>query len=180
MRKAIFTAVMGMLAVVSVACSGGPGATTVTIMHASYARRYGNLHDLKMASDAIVWGRISAVEGVFPVNDSGLFTNYRLSVIKVVHDPNHLITGASVSLSQTGGVLGNHTAKNEDEPPYEVGEDALLFLVYGSKSGLYSTVSGPNGRFQVRNGLVFPINADAVQLSQQYTPQSFAAAVQQS
>ena len=83
----------------------------------------------------------------------------------------------SLTLRQTGGVDNGTRYVVEDDPLFQRGEQAVLFL-HEFSSGHYYVVGGPSGRFLVQGGNVKPVNDEGVHLPATLTESGFYTQVQ--
>ncbi len=165
----------GVVAVVS-GC-GQHQATTTTRLVASWARLYHSVGDLKKASDVVVAGTITSIadttrQGTTP------FTDFTFTIARVVYDPQHRVTGSTVVIHQTGGVINGARTEVADDPLFGVGESAELFL-HEYSTGQYFVVGGPSGRFRIEGGVVHSVNDEGVRFATPPSASTFEAQVQQ-
>jgi hypothetical protein len=82
------------------------------------------------------------------------------------------LLSASISLHCVEGVLGLFQTNAIETTVELVGEEAILFL-HQFSPGQYFVMGGPSGRFEVRKGLVQPVNNEGVKLPSSLTEQQF-------
>ena len=143
---------------------------------ASWAKGYSSLNGLKQDADLGVQGHFTAVVEA-ATDSSGLaYTDFTFTITQVLWDPHHQIPGStsSITIRQTGGCIGDTLYKVDDDPLFQIGEEAILFL-HQFSPGQYYVIGGPSGRFEVRNGLVQPVNDEGVKLPSDLTEQQFYA-----
>ncbi|MBX5451860.1 hypothetical protein [Thermogemmatispora sp.] len=169
--------VLCLLAALSACDAGGAQMQQVHYLDASWPVLYHDFSSLKRAADLAVAGKIAGV--VAQTVDQGIpYTDFTFSVSQVLYTTHHLTVGSSLVIHQTGGVLNNQRFEVRDDPLFQVGEQAVLFL-HQFSPGHYFVVGGPSGRFRVTNGLVAPINDEGIKLSQPLPMTRFIAQVQQ-
>jgi len=161
----------------TVARTGYHPAKTVTY-GASWAITYNDLKSLKQAADLGVIGAITKASAVTTDQSKHVFTDFVFTVKTTLLDPGRRLSGASIIVHQTGGVVGSTLYQMEDDPLFEIGEQAVLFL-HEYSPGHYFVVGGPSGRFVVQNGVVSPINDEGIALGKSPTEAAFIAMVQQ-
>lgn len=160
----------------AVARTGYHPAKTVTY-GASWAITYNDLKSLKQAADLGVVGTITRASAVATDQSDLVFTDFVFTIKTALSDPGRRLTGASIIVHQTGGIVGSTLYQMEDDPLFEIGEQAVLFL-HEYSPGHYFVVGGPTGRFVVQNGMVGPINDEGIALGTSPTEAAFAAMVQ--
>lgn len=146
----------------------------------SLVKSYQSLISLKQDADLGVQGHVTAVVDTASPDESGLaYTDFTLNITHVLWDPHHQVSGStsSVTIRQTGGCAGGTLYKVADDPLFQVGEEAILFL-HQFSSGQYYILGGPTGRFEVRHGIVQPVNDEGVHLPPNLTEQQFYALFQ--
>jgi len=144
-------------------------------MGASWAHWYRDTRVLKQASDVVVMGTVAGAGRITASTaEPGIvLTDYPFTIDTVVSDPQHRLQGATITIRQTGGIVGTTRYLVEGDPLFEPNERAVLFL-HEFGPGQYYVEGGPSGRFVVQNGLVRPVASDGVQLT---APMSEAAFV---
>jgi len=146
----------------------------------SLTKGYHSLTGLKQDADLGVQGLFTAVVDTTSPDSSGLvYTDFTFTITHVLWDPHHQIPGStnSVTIHQTGGCTGGTFYKVADDPLFQIGEEAILFL-HQFSSGQYFVIGGPSGRFEVRHGFVQPVNDEGVQLPPNLTEQQFYTLLQ--
>ncbi|GCE29229.1 hypothetical protein KDA_47130 [Dictyobacter alpinus] len=147
----------------------------------SWAVGYGSLKELKQARvlDLTVQGTFTAIQSTqgqaSPSGQNNLLsTDFTFLISKVLLDPHHFLKDSysKITIHQTGGSIGNTLHQVCGDPLFGIGEEAILFLQQLSP-GHYFVMGGPSGRFDVRKGLVQPINDEGVKLPQGATEQQF-------
>jgi hypothetical protein len=146
-------------------------------MEASWAEWYTDLHTLKAHSDVVVVGSIAGITSVAK-NQGVPFTVYKLSVTQVLYDKAHRITGNSIPLNQTGGILNGVQYATDDDPLFVVGEQSVLFLRFDPATNLFFVAGGPSGRFRVANDIVTPIANNGVKVAAATHLNAFATSAQ--
>jgi hypothetical protein len=164
-------------------CTQNPQATlpqaslTIYKSEASWAVLYHDIKSLKKNADVVIEGTItgvSSMDGKPPL----VFTKFIFHINHVILDPKHLVVSDHVIVNQTGGIVGNNLYEIEDDPLFQRGEEAILFLHQYSPS-LYDVIGGPSGRFRVQGGKVTTINDEGVKFSTSMSEADFQQAVQQ-
>lgn len=147
---------------------------------ASWAILYHDMKSLKSAADLSVVGTISAVSAVSKDQDGIVYTDFLFVTQATLLDPQYRLsgTGSSVIIHQTGGMIGSTLYQMEDDPLFQVGEQAILFLHEYSPEHYY-VIGGPSGRFRLQNGLVSSINDEGVALTAPLTQAEFISRIQQ-
>ncbi|HEU4784718.1 MAG TPA: hypothetical protein VFS83_15360 [Ktedonobacterales bacterium] len=145
---------------------------------ASWATLYHDLKSLKQSADLGVAGTISRVSTVSTDEGGIVYTDFVFTVKTTLLDPKHRLNNQSLLIHQTGGMVGSTLYQMEDDPLFEIGEQAILFL-HEYSPGHYFVIGGPSGRFRVQNGLVSPINTEGVTLGTPLTEAAFTSKVQQ-
>jgi hypothetical protein len=143
-----------------------PAAFSSTVdMDASWSIRFADVKSAKQASDVVVKGTITSIQFVgYVKNDLGqddhiVFTDYVFTIDQRVADARHLITGPTIVIHQTGGILNGIKHEIQDDPLFQIHEQAVLFLkIY--RPGYGYVMGGPSGRFMVHNGVVQPRSQD--------------------
>lgn len=166
----------------------GNGSAPKCDMQVSWAMGYSSLHELKTATDLDLavegtFTKILSTQGQFaPANgqDALLSTDFSFAVSKVLLDPHHTPGKVSTNLTirQSGGRLGGTLHQVCDDPLFQTGEGTILFL-HQFQPGHYSVMGGPSGRFEMRAGLVQPVNDEGVKLAKNLTSAQFYALLQQ-
>ncbi len=112
----VVSTILGVSFLVS-ACAGSgnqpASQTTPNGMHASWAEWYSDLKSLKHASDISVVGSIVGIAQQ-TVQDGIPYTDFTFHVSQVLYDPHHLVTGQTLLIHQTGGMLNNHPISVHD------------------------------------------------------------------
>ncbi|HEY7349077.1 MAG TPA: hypothetical protein VH599_12260 [Ktedonobacterales bacterium] len=154
----------------SSAASQQPSYSRVVTLDASWSVLYSDVKSAKAASDVVVLGAIASIKRVgFTKNDQGqddgiVFTDYVFTIERTIVDERRLLKSPTILIHQTGGILDGTKYEIQDDPLFQAGEHALLFLhIY--KSGYAFIVGGPSGRFLVQNGLVQPRSPETVMMS---------------
>lgn len=125
-------------------------ALRVITMDASWAKGYASVRELKRDSSAAVAGTFGKVERQNGDPKGLLSRDYAFTVAKVAYaKPGvDVRVGQVITIHQSGGIAGGVEQQIADDPLFEVGETAALFLVQDSP-GAFHVVGGPGGRFKV-------------------------------
>ncbi len=126
-------------------------------MFASWSYGYASIEEMAKTSDIVAIVKITGTESK---PDSGIhFTNY-------IADVKQLIRGndeKEITIYMTGGI------DEEQKVIYELGDDPLMqigdeFLIFARKNqdGTYTILSGPQGRYEVKDNCVYPLNDSTV------------------
>jgi hypothetical protein len=149
----------------------------VVHVEASWVVLYHNLHDLKANSDAIVVATIlQAKEST--MNRGSVTTDFVVQIDRLVLDKKGLLTSPTFLLHQGGGVIKETTYIIDDDPLFQVKEQAVLFLKQ-NEAPLFFVTGGPSGRFRLQNGQVSPANAAEGVAMQTTNLEAFLAQVAQ-
>lgn len=143
----------------------------------SWVRGYQDLKSLKQASDIVVAGTITKIARVTKDKKGIVTTDFVFSISHIVWDPRHLLKDSSIIIHQTGGIINNIRYEVDDDPLFQLGERAVLFL-HEYKSGYAYVVGGPTGRFTVQGGMVTPINDEGVKFTALISETAFFASIQ--
>jgi hypothetical protein len=138
-----------------------PGSNA-TVTEVSWARGHSSLKELVISpyTTVIVKGVVIDAESYVeklhePTLGPGLiFTDYIFEV-QLVLKGSLKVTDA-ITIHQTGGTVGGETAIVWDDPPLRVG-DALVLFLHEYEPGKYYIEAGPQGRFTIRDGLVYSL-----------------------
>jgi hypothetical protein len=144
---------------------------------ASWSRLYHDLGSLKRASDLAVVGSITGISRVITDSKGIVSTLFIFSSNRVVWNPHHLAQHATFIINQTGGIVHNVLYEIGDDPLFQVGEQAVLFL-HQYKPGYFYVQGGPSGRFTIQNGMVKPINDEGVVFSTSLSVANFLTKIQ--
>lgn len=133
-------------------------------MDASWSVSYTDLKSLKAASTVVIEGNIVAVASATLDTATNIpYTDFTVSIAKVVYDPQGHVHGAAAIVHQTGGIVNDTLHQIDDDPLFQVGEHVVLFL-HEYDPGKYYVVGGPTGRFEVRSGVVSAASTRGVAL----------------
>jgi hypothetical protein len=126
------------------------------ILIADWAYSYGSISEMLNKSDVV------AVVHIISGNASMggrycqfIFTTYEAEVVSPIKGT---YKGSILRILQTGGTIGNVVQEVMDDPMMILNQTYIVFLTYNQDSNTYSTLSGPEGRFVVSNGLVYSLN----------------------
>jgi hypothetical protein len=172
MKKGIFVTsfllgslVLSLIALAGCTSSQPPQSSTnvhVVSLDASWAKLYHSITDLKQAADLVVQGTVTQVQQTVSSTDgTPPSTDFLFTVSKVLQDPAHRLHGTTLTLHQTGELVGNTLYQVDDDPLFQTGEQSILFL-HEYQPGFYFVIGGPSGRFVIQKGTVKPINAEGV------------------
>lgn len=145
---------------------------------ASWARSYGDLKSLKHDADIAVAGTIASVAGTSSDAVGVVATDFVFSINRSIFNPHGQALGATITLHQTGGIVGDTRYEMEDDPLFQPGEQLVLFL-HQYSAGHYYVIGGPTGRFEVRDGVVQPATSASFQLTQSTSLDAFVTMIQQ-
>lgn len=148
-----------------------PTLETVSLS-SDWAVTYQDIKSLKQAADVVVVGTITGVGGVTSTKPGLVFTDFTFQVRNVLQDPRGRVSGPTLSIHQTGGVIGNRRYEIQDDPLFQQGEQAILFL-HEYSPGHYFVIGGPTGRFRVQGGLVHPVDDEGVQFAASMSEAAF-------
>jgi hypothetical protein len=147
-------------------------------MAASWAHSYRDLKSLKRDADIAVAGTITSVAGTSSDTVGVVATDFVFSINQSIFNPHGQALGATITIHQTGGIVGNTRYEMEDDPLFQTGEQVVLFL-HEYSVGHYNVIGGPTGRFEVRNGVVQPVTGGGVQLASSTSLDAFVMMIQQ-
>jgi hypothetical protein len=148
----------------------------------SWVEWYRDMSSLKAASDAVVAGKIDEVRSVtasrrephwHTITD---YTDFIFTVRERIWDPRNIAAEAWIIIHQTGGVWEDLRFELGDDPLFQVGEEALLFLRQWAPRRFF-VAGGPTGRFAVHAGLIMPATAGGVPVAAETTLGDFAASI---
>jgi hypothetical protein len=146
-------------------------------LEASWSIGYHDLKSLKAASAVVIEGTISAVARVTLDTATNIpYTDFTVSIDKVVFDPQGRVHGATTIVHQTGGIVNGTLYQVDDDPLFQIGERVVLFL-HEYDPGKYYVVGGPTGRFEVRLGIVSAASTGGVALLPSTTIDAFLVQV---
>lgn len=112
----------------------------------SWANAYSTPREMSNASDSLVLVRFDSVREVGVQQEMNvIFTDYQATVQRVISGRD---LGADIVVHQLGGAKDIRLTVVEDDPPFEVGQRAILF-VKEYKPGHVFVVGGPTGRLDV-------------------------------
>lgn len=134
---------------------------TAAKIDASWPIHFDSIAGLKGSSQVIVVGSVSAMIRTYRSPIQIPYTDFAFHVDSVVSDPGHRLTTPSITIHQVGGFVNNFPLQVEDDPLLVPGERDVLFLRQYSP-GSYAVVGGPQGRFQIRSGVVQAVSATHV------------------
>jgi hypothetical protein len=170
-------------ALVAVVMFGGTACghnsdTTINI-DASWAVMYHSMGELKAHSDLGVLGSFTKVVSQTQDAKGIPYTDFAFTVQTVLHNPGKrtVTAGSVLRIHQTGGTVDNAVHQIADDPLFNVGETAALFLVE-YQPGYFRVAGGPTGRFEVNAGKIAPVNDEGIAFSG--STDDFKAEVQRS
>lgn len=155
--------------------AGGFAALTVGVsfifhpirseVDASWGGAYPSLAQMSQHSDAVVRGRITNVLGTETSTQAQdlIYTNYAFQVDKwIAGTPS----GSHIVIHQMGGSSGVREMTVRDDPRFDQGAEAILFLQQYAP-GKYFVLGGPTGRYPVAGGQISAMPGSAVVLPRQ-------------
>lgn len=151
---------LAVLTIMAASCATAKGADSRQgyTVHASFAKGYGDLHSLKVGADLVVVGRVgSLLRTTSTPSRAGaptaglIFSDYAFQVQQVL---SGTLSGATITVHQTGGTANGRTLELDNDPLLQVGQEDILFLHHDPATNTYYVIGGPQGRFVVINGLV--------------------------
>lgn len=122
-----------------------------------------SLAQLKHKAVVIVVGTVVNTQGR---QDSlcSIHTDATVRVDRIVYDPLHQVTGATLVVTTKGGVLASGYGQGvEDEAQLGVGDQLVLFLVAYTKPN-YGVVDGEQGAPHIINGMVQSLSSGTMPL----------------
>ena len=106
--------------------SQGQTVTTVTLS-ASWTRLYHDIKSLKHDSDVVVSGTVTGISNT-DTSQNPVMTDFVFQVHQTLWDPQKRIHGTNLIVRQTGGVTNSTRYVVQDDPLFQVGGQAVLFL----------------------------------------------------
>jgi hypothetical protein len=178
----ISSLIMGIALVLTGCTQGGQGtppptSNSQTFVDVSWAKGYHDLKSLKQDSDIAVVGVITGIASVTQDNAGVPDTDFTFAVRQVFWNPQKRPVGFTILLHQTGGVINGQRIEASDDPLFQQGEQAVLFL-HEYSPGHYFVIGGPSGRFLIQGGLVKPISDEGVHFAAPLPLATFIANVQ--
>lgn len=126
------------------------------IMQPSWAYGHSDMEDLIGRSGLVVLGRVTKTLSVEDVAKNGVMvlpvTFYEFAIEKVLLCTLENKPGSIITVYKSGGVFAGRDYQVPGYPPYNPGEQVVLFLKAGEPEGCY--YAHPQGRFVVDNGFV--------------------------
>lgn len=128
-------------------------------MSASWSNYYGSVEELAKASDIVA---VIKTTGAECSTQQGIhFTTYDAQVKQLVYGTDE----KNIQIFMTGGI------DEKEKMIYELSDDPLMqinneFLIFARKNdnGTYTILSGPQGRFEIKDGRVYSLNEINVQM----------------
>lgn len=122
-------------------------------MSASWSYNYGNVEELFKSSDIIALVKITGLESA-PLNGM----NFTIFDAKV----EQLIAGADeekIKIYMTGGIddAQKKIYELDDDPLMQINDEFLIFA-HQNQDGTYTILSGPQGRFEIKDNRVYSLN----------------------
>lgn len=125
------------------------GIIETVMMQPSWAYSYSSMEDLINRSDLIVVGKVTRILSVENASQNEFLvlpiTHYEFTVDKVLADADQYKSGSSITVYKTGGVFEGKDYQLQGYPPYNPGEQVILFLKEGEPADSY--YAPPQGRF---------------------------------
>ena len=149
---AIILCLLLLCSVFLVACSGEPNTSLEkVVMNASWAYNYKNVQELTEHSDLIAYVSIATMD---TYEQNGIvMTKYQANIVEEIYGEK----ARTVEIIMTGGVVGKTLYEFEDDPLMSAKDEFLIFA-RKNVSGTYTILSGPQGRFVVKDDKVFSLN----------------------
>ncbi|HKE63875.1 MAG TPA: hypothetical protein VKB59_04385 [Micromonosporaceae bacterium] len=167
LRIAATATVAAMLFVSVASCaSAEPNQHHVTLS-ASWAVEYHSLAALKENADVAVAGKFERTIRVTKDEDGVPYTDFGFNVERVLLGPRSgspVSAGTTLEIHQPGAASSGVITEIDDDPLFQVGDQAILFL-HEYSPGKYFVIGGPGGRFSIVGGSVKPINDEGVPFS---------------
>lgn len=158
MKKITFAMLCMLLICFFAACGSDSGCDSDSVeelekvvMRASWAYNYEDIEELTENSDLIAYVSINAMEN-YEVNGI-IKTKYRAEVLHEIYGEKARV----VEISMTGGIVDKTVHEIADDPLMAVGDTFLIFARKNT-SGTYTILSGPQGRFVVKDNKVSSLN----------------------
>lgn len=123
-------------------------------MHASWTYSYGSIKELCEADSLDLIARVKIGDGIRGNNNNIIMTVFTAEVEEMIYGSDEDI----VNIVMTGGV--DHDAKIiyeiSDDPLMQKGDEYIIFA-RKNESGTYTVLGGPQGRFVIDGGNVYPL-----------------------
>lgn len=134
-----------------------------SVVDPSWANAYPTVEEMTIHADAVVVGRFTKVLGseTSASAEDLIYTNYTFHVDRSIKGPTQ---GADLLIHQMGGSSGLREMTVPDDPQFQIGDTALLFL-HEYAPGKYFVLGGPSGRFPVHGTTVSAMPGSAVALA---------------
>lgn len=126
-------------------------------MSASWAYGYGSIKEMTQSSDIVAIIKVTGAESML---NSGIhFTNYTARVKQLICGNDE----KEIKVHMTGGVDDTNKKIYElnDDPLMQIGDEFLIFA-RKNQDETYTILTGPEGRYVVKNGCVYPLNDETV------------------
>jgi hypothetical protein len=144
-------------------------------MGASWAEYYRSMSELKAHADMAVVGTVSSIAPAIRPQGAPVYQMVTVTVERTSWAGAHGTSApSSVTFEQTGGTYQGVTYQVDDDPPFHVGDRAVLFFTEYSP-GKYRVTGGPTGRFGIVGGKVRPTVGDGVQVAPGTSESAFTA-----
>lgn len=145
------------------------------ILAAHWAKHFADLPSMARDSDAVIQGAVLRAMPVRFFADQDIrsdrfiggivFTDYVVRVDKVLK--GSLVQGQEIVVVQTGGSYNGRTMQLEDDPLFESGEQAILFLkdisgdkIHAPDSQKFIVNGTPQARFRITGGQISALLSD--------------------
>jgi len=157
--------------------TGNQASNQTVYMDASWARTYHDVKSLKQDSDLVVSGTFTGIAATVQPDKGPVETDFTFTLSKTLVNPQ-LVNVKTITVRQTGGIVGNITYVVADDPLFVVGAQEILFL-HQFAPGQYFVLGGPTGRFQISQGVVHPVGQEGVTFVAVQTEETFEQSIQQ-
>lgn len=128
-------------------------------MNASWSYNYGSVEELSKSGDIAAVVKITGAES--ELLNGIRFTTYDAQIEELVAGTNE----DSIKIVMTGGI------DDTEKKIYELADDPLMklndeFLIFAKQNqdGTYTILSGPQGRFEIKNNHVYSLNESNAQV----------------
>jgi hypothetical protein len=144
-----------------------PAPPRVVARDASWAKAYTSVEDLMKDSDVAVSGTFGKVVRQTGDPQHLMYRDYAFTVTRVLQAKDGIDVNVDqvITVHQTGGIADGVQQEIRDDPLFNQGEKAALFLVQDGP-GAFHVAGGPGGRFKVDAGNnVFPFNDESAKFA---------------
>jgi hypothetical protein len=124
----------------------GP-STSARSIDVSWAQYFHDLPTLKGASDLVAEGTFVDIARSYTGPDGVPMTDFDFKVLKILDGGP--VSSGDIVVQQTGGTEDGVREEDEDDPLFQIGDSAVLFLQKNPDPDAYRVAGGPSGRFPI-------------------------------